>query len=146
MQENKQLLTYAAYAIGALFLFRVLCSAMVGLYVLAFPILYLYLVQNCPSAKSFEPKKEVKRVMRGYHLPQDHPDKPRGFMSETLARINATLATELATGMGYEVDITPLAGAAHVAAVRVPSAKMEFYWVGVMGRWYYVFSRNLSDP
>lgn len=145
LEQNKKLLQYAASGVGALFCFRLLFSAMFGIYILAFPLVYLYLVQKCPNMESFDAKKEIKRVLRGYHLPDDDPNKPKGFLSETIARIGATITTELATGTGYEIQIYPLAGAAHVAAVRVPSAKMDCYWVGAVGRWFYVYSREMPD-
>jgi hypothetical protein len=77
LEENKELLKYAAYAIGAVLAFRVLFTAMFGLYVLAFPIAYLYMVQNCPSVESFDAKRELKRILRGAHLPEDDPNKPK---------------------------------------------------------------------
>lgn len=77
LEENKELLKYVAYAIGSALAFRMLFSAMFGLYVLAFPIVYLYLLQNCPKVESFNAKKELKRVLRGVHLPDDDPNKPK---------------------------------------------------------------------
>ena len=50
-------------------------------------------------------KKELKRVLRGEHLPENHVDKPKGFFDQALSRINATVTTELATGLGYEVSM-----------------------------------------
>jgi hypothetical protein len=77
LEENKELLKYVAYAIGGALAFRMIFSAMFGLYVLAFPIVYLYLVQNCPKIESFNAKKELKRVLRGVHLAEDDPNKPK---------------------------------------------------------------------
>jgi hypothetical protein len=77
LEENKELLKYVAYAIGGAVAFRLIFSAMLGLYVLAFPIVYLYLVQNCPKMESFNAKKELKRVLRGVHLADDNPNKPK---------------------------------------------------------------------
>jgi hypothetical protein len=77
LEENKELLKYVAYAIGGAVAFRLIFSAMFGLYVLAFPIVYLYLVQNCPKIESFNAKKELKRVLRGVHLAEDDPNKPK---------------------------------------------------------------------
>jgi hypothetical protein len=77
LEENKELLKYVAYAIGGALAFRMIFSAMFGLYVLAFPVVYLYLVQNCPKMESFNAKKELKRVLRGVHLAEDDPNKPK---------------------------------------------------------------------
>jgi hypothetical protein len=77
LEENKELLKYVAYAIGAALAFRLIFSAMFGLYILAFPIVYLYLLQNCPKMESFDAKKELKRVLRGVHLAADDPNKPK---------------------------------------------------------------------
>jgi hypothetical protein len=77
LEENKELLKYVAYAVGGALAFRMIFSAMIGLYVLAFPIVYLYLLQNCPKMESFNAKKELKRVLRGVHLAEDDPNKPK---------------------------------------------------------------------
>lgn len=60
------------------------------------------------------------------------------------ARLSATLTTELATLPGYEQEMIPCAGAAHVAIMRVPSTKMECYWIGAAGGWHYIYSRELK--
>jgi hypothetical protein len=44
---------------------------------LAAPLAGLYLMSSCPSDDSFEGKRELKRVLRGEKLPEDHPDKPK---------------------------------------------------------------------
>jgi hypothetical protein len=77
LEENKELLKYVAYGIGLAVASRFIFSAMFGLYVLAFPIVYLYLVQNCPKPETFNAKKELKRVLRGAHLSEDNPNKPK---------------------------------------------------------------------
>jgi hypothetical protein len=69
----------------------------------------------------------------------------QGFLNEAFARINATLTTEIATGLGYEIEMFPLAGAAYVASVRVPASRMDCYWIGANNRWYYVWSRELPN-
>eukprot|EP00977_Amphora_coffeiformis_P020853 scaffold8602_cov196-Amphora_coffeaeformis.AAC.11 len=145
-EQNMQLIKFGAMAIGGFAVLRFVLNAAAILYILAMPILYLYLVQTCPSDESFEAKKQLKRVMRGHHLPDDHPDKPKGFLSETLARLTATVTAEVATGLaGYEVTLVSLAGAAKVVCVRVPAAQMDYYWVGAVGRWIYVYSMELSQ-
>lgn len=144
-EQNMQLIKFGAMGIAGLVLLKFVLNAALILYVLALPILYLYLVQNCPSDASFDAKKELKRVMRGHHLPDDHPDKPKGFFSETLARVAATVTAEVATGLGYEITMISMAGAVKVACVRVPAAKMDYYWAGLANRWYYVYSNELTD-
>ena len=144
-EQNLQLLKFGAMGIGGILLLRALLNAAMVLYVLALPIVYLYMVQQCPSDESFDAKRELKRVMRGHHLPEDHPDKPKGFFSETLARVAATVTAEVATGLGYELTLLSMAGAAKVASVRVPAAKMEYYWLGIIGKWYFVYSHEIQD-
>jgi hypothetical protein len=41
------------------------------------------------------------------------------------------------------VTFTDLAGAATVACVRVPTARRDYYWCGVLNRWYYVRSMEI---
>jgi len=145
-EQNMQLIKYGAMIIGGFAVLRFVLNAAAILYILALPIVYLYMVQTCPSDESFEPKKQLKRVMRGHHLPDDHPDKPKGFLSETLARLTATVTAEVATGLaGYEVTLVSLAGAAKVVCVRVPAAHIDYYWVGAVGRWIYVYSMELNQ-
>jgi len=85
--QNRDLLFYGGSAIAAAVVFRLVFNAMFGLYVLAFPLVYLYLVLNCPTAESFDAKKELKRILRGHHLPENHPQKPKGVLEEAFSRI-----------------------------------------------------------
>ena len=109
-------------------------SSLLVVYAVVLPFLYLYALSTCPSQLSFDAKKELKRVLRGHHLPESHPDKPQGFFEGLAARVAASVTTELATLPGYEVSMMPLAGAAIVTTVTVPTAKMECYWVGAFGQ------------
>lgn len=145
-EANKLLLQYAAYALVALTFMKLLFSTLSGVLVLILPMAYFYGVSTCPSEESFNTKQQLKRVMRGHHLPDSHPDKPKGFLSETLARVQATLATEISTSLGYELTIVPLAGAALVACVRVPTVERDFYWVGANQNWYYICSTSIAPP
>lgn len=146
-EQNNELIKYAVYAIASAVALRVLLSAFFSLYILAFPAVFLYAVQTLPSIESFDAKKELKRVMRGAHLPEDHADKPKGWLNETLARARAAVTTELATGLGYEVSMTSIIGAVHLATVSVPSVNRSYYWVGIFGKWRYVYTMELeSNP
>ena len=143
--QNRDLLFYGGSAVIGAIIFRFVFQAMYGLYILAFPLLYLYLVMNCPTPESFDAKKELKRILRGHHLPENHKDKPKGLLEETLARLQATVTTELATLPGYEVTLVPLAGAVVVASCRVPSMQLDYYWIGACQQWWFVYANPLRE-
>lgn len=107
--------------------------------------LTIILYCTCPSNASFDAKRELKRVLRGAHLPEDHPEKPKTWLEKTTAKITASVTTELATVTGYEVNMMSLAGCVSIACVRVPSVGRECYWVGVCNCWYYVMQRGTMD-
>ena len=144
-QHNMALIYSIGSVIVATAVLKVIMSALFLVWMLAFPLVYLYGVQTCPTNASFDAKKELKRVMRGHQLPEDHPDKPKGWLAENLARVAATVTTELATGLsGYEVEMWDVAGAAKVATVRVASINAECVWIGWFGRWTYVYQREME--
>lgn len=76
-QQNQMLMKYAGYAVMIAIAAKALMGAFTTLAFLALPFLYLYATSTLPPVESFEAKKELKRVMRGHHLPEDHPDKPK---------------------------------------------------------------------
>ena len=137
--------TYALYAIGSAIALRVLMSAFFYLYILAFPAVFLYAVQTIPSIESFDAKKELKRVMRGDYLPDGDVNKPKGWLDETLAKAKASVTTELATGLGYDVTIMSIISAVQLATVKVPSINRSFYWVGAFGKWNYILSTEMES-
>jgi hypothetical protein len=138
-EENKQLLKMACYILLLSVLLKVvLSSALAAFYLIVLPVIIFYAIQTIPSNQSFDAKRELKRVLRGENLPADHPDKPKTWLEQTLSRVGATVTAEVAMGLGYEVSLTNVVGVAKVAYVRLPVAKMNCYWLGVFGRWYYV--------
>jgi hypothetical protein len=143
--EQKELVKYALICLGVSAAMKAIFLMLFVFYLLPAPVFYLCALQQCPLESSFEPKKELKRVLRGEHLPRTHPDKPKGFLEGMATRVAASVATELATLPGYQVTMTNLAGAAIVSSIKVPTAKMECYWVGAFGEWYYIASRELLD-
>jgi hypothetical protein len=139
---------YALVAIGGVMLLRFLMSTMLILVVV--PLSYFYLVSTCPSMDSFDGKRQLKRVLRGHSSSSPPPDRPQGWMEAWTARLTASVTTELATLPGYSVDMTPLGGGAGGPAViwtcmTVPTANLQWYWIGANHRWYYVGSRELSS-
>lgn len=144
-EQKQQMILYFGYAIVAMVLARIVFSTFIltiSLFVV--PIVYIFLLNNCPPDGSFDVKKELKRVLRGQHLPENHPDKPKGFLAETLARAAASVATELATLPGYEVTTWNVYNAAIVKSVRVPTANLQFHWIGAMNQWYYIYSSEIN--
>lgn len=113
--NNELLIQYGLMALGALLILKIISSAINFLSIILIPVAYFYASANCPSNESFDAKKELKRVMRGAHLPKEH--QPKGFFEQGFNRLAASVTTELATSLGY---ITDFAGAAKMAAVKVP--------------------------
>ena len=106
---------------------------------------YFYFIQTCPKNESFDGRKELKRVLRGKHLPENHKDKPKGFLEQVAAKVTASVTTELATLPGYELELTPLfepMPAARLSIMTVPTISMQYYWLGFNGHWYFLFSRE----
>lgn len=59
--------------------------------VLAAPAMGFYLFTTCPTNASFDGKKELKRVLRGDKLPNDHPAKPQvGILSRFRCIVRCT--------------------------------------------------------
>ena len=144
-EEDKQkYLRYAMIALGVWVALRVLSSIVseAHLFFLLLPGLYVYGTQTLPPNSSFDAKKEVKRVLRGHHLPDDHPNKPRrgNFLEEWGAKITASVATEVgAAAGGYEVEMTPyLGGVATHAVVTLPMLNLTCEWVGCNNAWYHL--------
>lgn len=143
--QNRDIVMYGGAALASTILFRILVSSIASLSILLVPIAYFYLLSTCPIAESFDAKRELKRILRGHHLPEDHPDKPRGILSETIARIQASVTTEIATLPGYEVTMVPIIGAVLIVCVRVPSIEKDFYWIGAAKRWTYFYEVNIRN-
>ena len=144
-QVVEMYLKYVLVGIVALIMIRALAMSSV-VFVVIFPLLYLYGITTCPPMASFDAKKELKRVMRGHHLPQDHPDNPtnKSMFEQWTTRIAASVTAELATFPGYEIEMTPLGGAAIWTEVKVPTANLLAYWLGANHRWYYIGSREIE--
>jgi hypothetical protein len=144
--QDKQLLEVyvknALMFVAAAVVLKILFSTM--LIVLVLPLLYGYLYSTCPPVDSFDAKKQLKRAIRGYHLPDAHPQKPKGLLEEWSARLTATVTTELATLPGYSVEMMPIASAVIWTSMSVPTVNLKCYWIGANHQWYYVGSRELE--
>ena len=131
--NGELLLQYGPMALGALLILRIVLSALGN----ALPLLvmtaaaYLYVSASCPPNDTFDAKRELKRAMRGEHLPEER--RPRGILERGLNRLAASVTTELATSLGYDISMTDCIGAATLACVTVPCNGMEYYWIGILG-------------
>jgi hypothetical protein len=131
--NGELLLQYGPMALGALLILRIVLSALGN----ALPLLvmtaaaYLYVSASCPPNDTFDAKRELKRAMRGEHLPEEL--RPRGLLERGLNRLAASVTTELATSLGYDISMTDCIGAATMACVTVPCNGMEYYWIGILG-------------
>ena len=143
--EQMELVKYALMFLGISAAIKAIFSVLAVFYVVAFPLLYFYMLGNCPKEDSFDAKKELKRVLRGKHLPETHPDKPKGFLERAAARIAASVATEISTLPGYELEMLNLGGAAIVVTMKIPTSNLICYWIGAMGKWNYVTSRKIPS-
>jgi hypothetical protein len=72
---------------------------------LAAPVCGFYLMSTCPTNETFEAKKELKRVLRGYYKSDADPSKPKNFLEKALAKVNATVEAEAAALAGCNVEI-----------------------------------------
>mmetsp|Transcript_17205 Transcript_17205/g.41911 ORF Transcript_17205/g.41911 Transcript_17205/m.41911 type:complete len:177 (-) Transcript_17205:2466-2996(-) len=146
-EENKPLVQYGILAICAAVVIRSLIAVLSSFAVLVLPLLYFYLVSCCPKPASFDGRKELKRVLRGKHLPEDHPEKPKSSLEKLAAKVTASVTTELATLPGYTTEMTPFfkpSPAAILTCMNVPTVNMQYYWVGANGQWYFVFSKEIK--
>lgn len=143
-EENEKLIKYALIGICALSVLKMLRNIFGLVYFMVFPLIVLYSMQNPTTNESFDAKKELKRVLRGAHLPENDPNKPKDWLSEQFARAKASVATEVATSLGHEVSFINVAGVVTFATVTVTVMEMEFYWIGIFGKWKYVFQRSIA--
>lgn len=144
-EAEKQLyMRYAKMGIGSWIAFKVLSQIMGEgsvLFFLVLPGVYAYGLQSCPDNATFDAKKEVKRVLRGHHLPENHPSKPRkgNFLEEWTAKISASVATEVgAAAGGYSIEIAPLlGGVVKHTTVTLPTLNLTCEWIGCNNSWYH---------
>ena len=112
----------------------------------------LLLTFTCPSVDSFQAKKELKRVYRGQHLPDKHPDKPKSWLAKAAARVGASVGVEIFAAGGFETTFSPVVIWASVppvclarfANVKINATGESFVWIGIVNKWY--FLRVVEPP
>ena len=142
--DPQEMLKLAVMLIGALTILKTLASAFWQIALGSFPALFLYLRHTCPTNESFDKRKELKRVLRGHHLAEDHPNKPKGYLESIMAKATASVTAETAVLAGTEVQLTSYQGACVMVEMKVPTINVTFYWIGIAGSWRYLFSRQLD--
>ena len=144
MFAAKELFNFAVTGLCGLFFLRWLTVASTP-GSLVVPLLYVYAAVRCPARSSFDVKKHVKRVLRGHHLPADHPRQAQGFFQALAARAAASVVTETVEAVQgrYRHFFWSLGGAAWLVTVEFPSSSsttspVVFMWIGIHGQWYYL--------
>ncbi|CAJ1934372.1 unnamed protein product [Cylindrotheca closterium] len=146
-EENKPFVQYGILAICGAIVIRSLIAVLSSFAILVIPLLYFYLVSCCPKPASFDGRSELKRVLRGKHLPENHPEKPKSSLEKLAAKVTASVTAEIATLPGYTTEMTPFfkpSPAAILTCMNVPTLNMQYYWVGANGKWYYVFAKEIK--
>lgn len=77
-------------------------------------------------------------------LPDDHPEKPKGFFEKTLKKVTATIEAETAALAGCRVEIIDLYGLARVATIQHPLTKANYYWFGALSKWRFIMCRDVQ--
>jgi hypothetical protein len=103
---------------------------------IGFPLYCMYLVQTCPPQSSFDARNQLKRVLSGENLPDDDPNKPKGWLHKGLRNITSTLASTAATAGGYTETFNYIL-VARTVKVNLPAANLELYWIGCADTWFY---------
>ena len=143
--EHKQLVQYGLMAIGAFVVLKILAQSLFWVVFLAGPFMYVYLTQTCPTEESFDSQKELKRVLRGHHLAEDHPDKPKSYFEKMTAKVQASVQTTVMTSLpGSQQVMTNYHGAFWIAKVEVSSMNMQYWWIGALNDWTYVYSAEMG--
>jgi hypothetical protein len=112
---------------------------------LAAPVAGLYLFSTCPTNESFDGKRELKRVLRGDKLPDDHPDKPQGFLGKALAKVSASIEAEAAALAGCKVEIVDIYGIVKLASIQHPVTNITYFWLGAVNKWRYVMAKDFTN-
>jgi len=141
-EENYELLRKAGLFILGFAVLRSMTGALLGLLVFFGPALFIMKTAS-PPPDEFDVKKELKRVLRGHHLPEDHPEKPKNWLQKQVNRVAASVTSEVALGIGghqtREYDVLGIVKFVHV---EVFAAEMDCYWVGAFGKWTPVSQRT----
>jgi len=142
-EQSKKILQYGIMGFGSLVLLKLILSSSI-IYCLFLPLVILYALQTCPLVETFDAKKELKRILRGKYLPQEQ--QPKDWFTKTMVRVQATIGTELATGLGgYEAQFIPVMGVCVMAFLQVPLLNTEYIWIGIFGKWVYIYQRALPS-
>lgn len=63
--DPNAVLKFFGMLVGSMIVMKVLYSTLFAAWIVAFPLVYVYAVNQCPSDASFDAKKELKRILRG---------------------------------------------------------------------------------
>ncbi|KAL7500325.1 hypothetical protein ACHAWT_010491 [Skeletonema menzelii] len=109
---------------------------------LAAPICGFYLMSTCPTNETFDSKKELKRVLRGFYKSDADPSKPKNFFEKALAKVNATVEAEAAALAGCNVEIIDLLGLVKIASINNSITQTSYYFLGAVNKWRYIMAKD----
>eukprot|EP00804_Cyclotella_cryptica_P010546 CCRYP_016321-RA/>CCRYP_016321-RA protein AED:0.44 eAED:0.44 QI:185/1/1/1/1/1/3/421/180 len=141
--NSSEIVSIGITLIGSMIATRILATVSRLATAVAAPLAGLYLMTTCPSNDSFDAKRELKRVLRGENLPEDHPDKPKNFLQKTIAKVNATIQAETDAFVGCKVEIVDLMGLLKIASILSPTSNKYYYWLGAVNKWRYLMTRDV---
>ena len=103
----------------------------------------IYLRLTIPPKESFDAQKEMKRVKRGKHLPNDHPDKPKTWLEKKFRNVQTAVSAGLTSAVsGYDVKFIPF-GIGTLAVVHDLTTGEAYCWAGVLGDWRFELGQKL---
>jgi hypothetical protein len=143
--SNQEMAKWTLMIIGIFTLFQAFANAFFTMTLLVLPVLYMYLCHTCPTKESFDARKELKRVLRGHHLADDHPDKPKGYIESMMARAAATVTAESAMLIDSKLELTSYRGAFILVQMKLPTQQMTVYWLGIAGEWRHIYASQEGE-
>jgi len=78
-------------------------------------------------------------------LPEDHPNKPKGFFEKMAAKVSASIEAEAAALAGCKVEIVDLYGIVKMASITHPITNTRYFWLGAVNKWRYIMAKDFPS-
>lgn len=103
-----------------------------------------YLFSTCPATESFDGKRELRIVLKGYETPKDHPNKPKGFLGKAMTKLSTSIEAEAAALAAVRVEMLNVGGVFKIASIQDPFTKKVYFWLGAIHKWRFIVAKY--DP